>query len=121
MEIFSIIPATALGYLTFRATTHPSSRIRKKLPNFKVKRFQLFPVLSINLFGKAIHFHHWMNFSILLALSGFTQIGILDHTVTRGLLLGGVIQGLTLPKGHMRVFACKCSHCVPLVKSLIKC
>lgn len=114
MEYLSLLPATALGYLTLRATTHPNARIRKRLPNLKLKRVQVFPVLSIKLFGRTIHFHHWVNFSILLVLSGFTQIGILDHTITRGLLLGGVIQGLTLPKGHKRVFSCKCSHCLPI-------
>lgn len=111
MEYLSIVPAAALGYLTFRATTHPDAKILKKMPNLKLKRVQLFPIIALNIKGKNIHFHHWVNFSILLLLSGFTQIGILDHTVTRGLLLGGVIQGLTMPKGHRSVFSCKCSRC----------
>ncbi len=113
MEYLSILPATALGYLTLKATTHPKARIRKRLPNIKVKRVQLFPVLRINIFGRVIHFHHWINFSILLALSGLTQIAILDHSIVRGLLLGGIIQGLTLPKGHRKIYPCKCSHCLP--------
>ena len=116
MEYLSLLPATALGYLTFRATSHPNARIRKKLPNLKLKRVQVFPVITVNLFGKNFHLHHWVSFSILLAISGFTQIGILDHTVTRGLLLGGVIQGLTLPRGHRSVFSCKCSRCLPIKK-----
>lgn len=111
MEYLSLLPATALGYLTFKFTTHPNARLRKKMPNLKVKRLHLFPVISFNAFGKNIHFHHWMNFSVLLAVSGFTQFGVLDHTITRGLLLGGVIQGLTLPKGNKAIFACRCSHC----------
>ena len=113
MDALSIIPATAVGYLTLRAATHPTSRIRKRMPNVRVKRVQFFPVLRINAFGKMIHFHHWVSFSILLAISGFTQIGILDHSIVRGLLIGGVIQGLTLPKGHRKVYPCKCSHCLP--------
>lgn len=111
MEILSIVPATALGYLTFRATTHPNAKIRKKLPNLKVKRLQLFPVIRINMFGRTIHFHHWVNFSVLLALSGFTSFAILDHILTRGLLLGGIIQGLTL-RGSRKVFSCRCSYCI---------
>ena len=102
MEILSLVPATALGYLTFRATTHPNARFRKKLPNFKVKRVQLFPVLRIFIFGRVFHFHHWVNCSILLLVSAFTSFAILDALFTRGLLLGGIIQGLTLPKGHRR-------------------
>ncbi|MBI2019968.1 hypothetical protein HYS94_00930 [Candidatus Daviesbacteria bacterium] len=112
MEYLSLVPATALGYWTLKATTHPNARIRKKLPNIKIKRLQLFPIIRVYMFGRPIHFHHWINFSILLALSGFTTIGVLDHSITRGLLLGGIIQGLTLPRGHIRVFACRCTHCL---------
>lgn len=112
MEYLSLVPATALGYLTFKATTHPQAKIRKRMPNLTVKRLQFFPVIRIHMFGKVIHFHHWFNFSLLLALSGVTSFAILDHTITRGLLLGGVIQGLRLPRGHKGVFACKCSYCI---------
>ena len=111
MEILSIIPATALGYLTFKATTHPNAKIRRKLPNIRIKRLQLFPIIRIHMFGRTVHFHHWVNFSVLLALSGFTSFAILDHIFTRGLLLGGIIQGLTL-KGNRKVFSCKCSYCI---------
>lgn len=113
MEALSLIPATALGYLTCKATTHPTSRIRKKMPNLKVKRLQLFPILRIYVFGRFLHFHHWFNFSVVLATTAFINAGILDTTIARGLLLGGIIQGLTLPKGHKRVISCKCSHCMP--------
>ncbi len=103
MEALSIIPATALGYFTLRATTHPTSRIRKKMPNLRVKRVQVFPVLRINIFGRVIHLHHWLSFSIILLISFFASIGILDLMVTRGVLLGGIIHGLTLPKEHRRI------------------
>lgn len=103
MEYLSIVPAAALGYLTFKATTHPKSRIRRRLPNIKIKRLQVFPVIRVQVFGKTFHFHHWFNFSILLAISGITSIGILDHSITRGLLLGGIIQGLRLPREHRKI------------------
>lgn len=104
MEYLSILPATVLGYLTFQVTTHPDSRFRRKLPNIKTKRIQIFPVIRINLFGRVIHFHHWVNFSILLILSFFISVGILDFVVTKGILLGGIIHGLTLPKEHRKIF-----------------
>ncbi len=112
MEYLSIVPATALGYLTFRATTHPDARIRRKMPNFKYKRVQVFPVIRFHVFGRTIHFHHWFNFSVILALSGITSIAILDQVFAKGILLGGIIQGLTLPSGHRKVFPCKCSDCI---------
>lgn len=103
MEILSILPATVLGYITLRATTHPTAKIRRRLPNIKVKRLQVFPVIRVNLFGRVFHLHHWLNFSILLALSNFLPIGILESTFTKGILLGGIIQGLRLPKEHRRI------------------
>lgn len=103
MEYLSIVPATALGYLTFRATTHPNSRIRRKMPNLRMKRVQVFPVLRIHLFGRVIHLHHWFSLSILLILSFFASIGVLDLMFTKGVLLGGIIQGLTMPRGHRKI------------------
>lgn len=112
MEVLSLIPATTLGYYAFKATTHPTSRFRRKMPNVSLKRVQFFPVIRVRAFGKTIHFHHWFNFSVLLATTAFVNAGILDTAVARGLLLGGIIQGLTLPKGHKKVFFCKCPLCI---------
>ncbi len=103
MEYLSIIPATALGYLTLRATSHPTSRIRRKLPNIKVKRVQFFPVVRVYMFGRVIHLHHWVSFSVLLIISAFISFGVLDYMFTKGLLIGGIIHGLTLPKEHRRI------------------
>ncbi len=100
MDFLSIVPATALGYLTFRVTTHPTANIRRKMPNIKNKRIQIFPVLRFYMFGRVIHFHHWFNFSILLIFSIFATSGILDYMVTKGVLLGGILHGLSLPSEH---------------------
>ena len=103
MEILSIVPATALGYLTLRATTHPNSRLRKKLPNIKTKRFQVFPVIRVQLFGRVFHLHHWFSFSLILIMTNFLPLGFLESTFSKGVLLGGIIQGLRLPKGHKNI------------------
>ncbi len=103
MEILTIVPATALGYLTFRIVAHPSSRIRKKLPNIKTKRVQIFPVIRFFIFGRVFHLHHWFNFSILLILSFFINNGFLDNNFTTGILMGGVLHGLSLPSDKRRL------------------
>lgn len=103
MEYLSLLPATALGYLTLRATSHPTSKIRRRMPNVKVKRVQLFPVLRVFMFGRVIHLHHWVSFSIILVISAFISFGIFDYLFTKGLLLGGIIQGLRLPKEHRQI------------------
>lgn len=103
MEYLSLLPATALGYLASRTITHPSSQIRKKLPNIKTKRVQIFPVLRFNAFGRVIHLHHWIYFSVILVLSFFASLGVMDYIVTKGMLLGAIVHGLTLPKKHRQI------------------
>ena len=103
MEYLSLIPATALGYLTLRVTTHPTSRIRRKLPHLRAGRIQFLPVLRFKIFGRVIHLHHWISFSIVLGLSFFISLGVVDYIVTKGILLGGIIHGLTVPKANRRI------------------
>lgn len=103
MDYLSLIPATALGYLASRTITHPTSRIRKKMPNIKTRRVQVFPVIRFKILGRVIHFHHWIYFSIILLVSFFVSLGIFDFIVTKGVLLGGIIHGLTIPKKHRKI------------------
>lgn len=103
MEYLSLIPATALGYLASRTISHPTSRIRRKMPNIKTKRVQVFPVLRVKIFGRVIHLHHWIYFSIILVVSFFVSLGVVDYIVTKGVLLGSIIHGLTIPKKHRKI------------------
>lgn len=103
MEYLSLIPATALGYLGSRMFTHPSSRIRKRMPNITTKRVQVFPVLRFRLFGRVVHLHHWIYFSIILIVSFFVSLGVVDYIVTKGVLIGAIVHGLTLPKKHRKI------------------
>lgn len=104
MEYLSLIPATALGYLASRTITHPTSRIRRKMPNIKIKkRIQVFPVFRVKVFGRVIHLHHWIYFSVILLVSFFVSLGIVDYMVTKGILLGTIIHGLTLPREHRKI------------------
>ncbi len=105
MEYLSIIPATALGYLTFKVTSHPGSKFRKKMPNIIIKkRVHIFPAIRVYMFGRVFHLHHWVSLSILLFASFYATTGILDFMFTRGILVGGIIQGLTnMPKGHKKI------------------
>lgn len=103
MEYLSLLPATALGYLASRTISHPTSRIRRKLPNIKTKRVQFFPVLRFKILGRVIHLHHWIYYSVILIVSFFVSLGVLDFIVTKGVLLGSIIHGLTVPKKHRKI------------------
>lgn len=104
MEYLSLLPASALGYLVSRMFTHPGSKIRKKMPNIKTRRVQIFPVLRFNFFGTVIHLHHWIYFSVILIVSTFASLGVLDFIVAKGILIGAIIHGVTLPKNHRKIF-----------------
>ncbi|MBI2019342.1 hypothetical protein HYS95_01565 [Candidatus Daviesbacteria bacterium] len=103
MEYLSIIPATALGYLGSRMFTHPTSKIRTKMPNIKTKRIQVFPVLRFKIGSRVIHLHHWIYFSVILIVSFFASVGVIDFIVTKGVLFGAIVHGLTLPKKHRKI------------------
>ncbi|MBI2601318.1 hypothetical protein HYW42_05205 [Candidatus Daviesbacteria bacterium] len=73
------------------------------MPNVIIGKVQIFPVLRIQIRGSVIHFHHWFHFSLMLGYSFIASAGILDHSFTRGILLGGIIQGLSLPKEYRKI------------------
>ncbi len=97
MDLLHFLPAAAFGYLIFQIITHPESIIWQKLPPVKTRRVQVFPSIRLVVFNRTIHFHHWFNFAILLGFSAFASSSFLDHSVTRGILFGGMIQGLSVP------------------------
>jgi hypothetical protein len=82
------------GYFSWKLTSTPGSKINKKVPKLKIKNVQLLPSIQITIRGRIIHLHHWMNLSVLLVISIFIGGSILDSWVTRGFLVGGIVQGL---------------------------
>ncbi len=73
------------------------------MPNIKTKRVQIFPVIRFNFFGRVIHLHHWIFFSAILIVSTFASLGALDYLVTKGILFGAIVHGLTLPKQQRKI------------------
>ena len=84
------------SFTLFHLATRPKSKINKKLPRAKVKRFQLFPRFNVEAKNRIFHVHHWM---ILAPLYLFAQtigkdFGILQSNILQGFMLGGIVQGL---------------------------
>lgn len=69
----------------------------KVLPKVRVWKFELFPSLKITIKGKIIHLHHWPSFLIILTISLFVEGGLLSSSVFKGILTGGLIQGVLDP------------------------
>src|SRR3979490_763297 len=97
MGFLTVLLATLAGFIILQLVTHSTkSKIRNKMPNIRTRRVQVFPIIRLQLLGRPFHFHPWLNFSILLALSAFITNSFLDSSITRGFLIGGVLQGLSL-------------------------
>ena len=91
----SIVPATVLGYTTFHLTKYPHGKVGKKLPKLKLKAIELSPSFKLNIRSHTIHFHHWMNLTILLAIS-VPMTGVFwDSAFAKAFMIGGIVQGLT--------------------------
>lgn len=97
MELIYAVCSSVLGYFTMRATSHPNSKVQRKLPCVTVKNLQILPNVRITIKGRVIQLHHWLQFTILLCVSVFITSPFLDSPITRGFLLGGIIQGLQYP------------------------
>lgn len=86
----------AFSFVVFHFATRPKSKINKKLPRAKVKRFEFFPRFNVEAKNRIFHFHHWM---ILTPIYLFAQtigkdLGILQSNILQGFMLGGIVQGL---------------------------
>lgn len=86
--------ASVLGYFVSHLISSPKSKINKKLPLIKIKGVEFMPSIKVTVRGRIIHFHHWFNFTIILCISVFVTSAVLDSWLTRGFLMGGVLQGL---------------------------
>lgn len=104
MEGISFIPAAILGFLTFHVTTKPKSSIWQNLPQWKIKRVQIFPSIRIYINDRIIHFHHWFNFAVLLIIANSFDPSFLHSAVTQGVLVGGMIQGLSVPEARKLIY-----------------
>ncbi len=85
------------GYKLAKTFSHPTSKIRKRIPEIKIKFIQVLPNIKIHLKGRVIHVHHWIFLSVVLILSFKSNSMISDSLILKGLLSGGIIQGFSFP------------------------
>lgn len=96
-SFFVFTAAGAFGYFIFNLLSHPGSTIKNKLPHIKIKWIQIMPNVRIHVRGRVIFLHHWMNLTIVFVISIIVNQGFLDLISTKGIIVGGIIQGLTYP------------------------
>ena len=96
--------ASIIGYLVFYILTNPKSFVHRKLPKLKIKGLQLLPSVTVTIAGKIYHMHHWLGFSIILVVSIFVTTGVLSLIFTKGVLSGGIVQGIFTPKSFKLIY-----------------
>ncbi len=104
MELLLGLITSVASYKICNIFTHPNSKIWKKYPHVRIKRVELLPSVRIFVKGRVIHLHHWLNLSALLCVSIFVSGSILDSWITRGAILGGIVQGLSIPSARKIIY-----------------
>ena len=85
-----------VSFLLFHLTSRPKSKINKKYPSLKFRRFELFPRINFEAKNKIFHIHHWMYLAPILLITQTVGRGIhfLQSDVLNGFIIGGILQGL---------------------------
>lgn len=93
----TIVIGSLLGFATLFSLTHDTHRssFKRKLPNIKLKNFELCPNIKVNFKHYQMHLHHWVALGLLFIMLSQLIGNIVDTGVVKGFFIGGVAQGLT--------------------------
>ena len=89
-----LIVGSLVSFSVLHYTTHPRSRVNKRIPSLKLFNFQVAPRINLAFKQRVIHLHHWLLLSPLFAFSQTGDHGLMSAGVIKGVLIGGIIQGL---------------------------
>lgn len=95
MNFLMFLGSVLVGGTCFAITSHNRSPIHKKIPNLKINRVQILPSFKIYARRRVIHLHHWIYLTLVLTVSFVTTSAFLDSFLTRGFIIGGILQGLS--------------------------
>lgn len=102
--MIELIISFIFGYQVAKKVSTPQTKILNRLPVIRIKFIQLTPNFKIHFRGKIIHIRHWIYLSIILIFSYKIDNGFFASSFLRGVLAGGVVQGLTFPDWKKIVF-----------------
>lgn len=88
-----LLAGASIGFSLFWLTSHPKSRLKKKVPAREYKKFCLLP--NVRYIGEDViyHFHHWLLLSVIY-LPLLKSKKLRQSKILHGLFLGSIIQGL---------------------------
>jgi len=64
------------------------------VPKISIGRVDFLPNFRIHIGKKTYHFHHWLLFTLVIAIPVIIQENFPYPMIVRGLLVGGILQGL---------------------------
>lgn len=105
VDVVTFLPGTLLGFVTFKYLSDDKKHIiAKSVPKIMFWRIEFLPCFKIYTNKHIVHLHHWLLFSFMMLTTFFTSWTFLDHLFTRGVMLGGIIQGLSFPDWKQVVY-----------------
>ena len=104
MELLHYLPASALSFVFFHFASRDELKMKGKLPKVKISKVEISPNIRIYFKNRVLHMHHWLNLSILLAISIPVHNALLDAQFTKGLFMGGILQGLLSPNSSKIIY-----------------
>ena len=88
-----VLLGAGLGYSLFWLTSHPTSRVKKKLPERSYKKLSILPNITYSHKDNTYHMHHWAILS-LFYLSLIASKRLRKSKLLHGLFWGSIAQGL---------------------------
>ena len=92
--IFTFLISAVVGYFFFLYVSHPKKK-KDKLPKISFWRIDILPNVRFHIGKKTYWVHHWLYLSLVIAIPVIIGEGFIFPLVAYGLLVGGIIQGLT--------------------------
>lgn len=89
----TLLSAASLGFSFFWLTSHPTSRLKGKIPSKKYKNFSLLPNVQYHRNDTTYHFHHWA-ILLMVYFPLLTSRKLRKSHAFHGLFLGSIVQGL---------------------------
>ncbi len=87
------IVGSLFGFSLYYFLSNPK-KFKSKMPQIKIGRLVMFPIVIIPLGKYQLHIHHWLYLTILLVIAFFyLPLGYHWGWIIKGFVAGGVVQG----------------------------
>ena len=97
-NIGKVLIGGLLGFGLWTLTSHPKSKVNKKMPTKRYKNIYISPqegaYFKVHKGNRIFHLHHWLIFSLLYLPLLTIRKSVLKSKILHGFFLGSILQGL---------------------------